>query len=489
MKLPRVQIPKLLRAPIPVTKLSLEMLPFADAASKDLPLAQLLRLSLFQVSVGMAAVLLLGTLNRVMIVELGVPAMVVAAMIALPVLSAPFRALLGFRSDTHRSAIGWKRVPYIWFGSLWQFGGLAIMPFALIVLGGDQTLGPAWAGEALAALAFLMTGLGMHMTQTAGLALACDRATEETRPRVVALLYVMFLVGMGVSALVVGTLLADFSNLRLIRVVQGTAVVTLILNMIALWKQERMAPMTAAERAAPRPSFKAAWADYARGGQAGRLLGAVALGTAAFSMQDVLLEPYGGQILGLSVGSTTMLTAMWACGAIASFVVAARWLGQGTNPYRIAGRGLLVGIVAFTCVILADPMGSHALFFAGAGLIGAGGGLFAVATLTAAMTMPVAGVAGRGLALGAWGAAQATAAGLGIALGGTLRDLVGHAALAGRLGEGLNAPATGYSVVYNLEILLLFATLIAIGPLVRTVSQKPTGAERRTSIGLADFPT
>jgi BCD family chlorophyll transporter-like MFS transporter len=489
MKLPRVQVPKLLRAPIPLTKLSLGMLPFADAASRDLPLGQLLRLSLFQVSVGMATVLLLGTLNRVMIVELGVPAVVVAAMIALPVLSAPFRALLGFRSDTHRSAIGWKRAPYIWFGSLWQFGGLAIMPFALIVLGGDQTLGPAWAGEALAALAFLMTGLGMHMTQTAGLALACDRATEESRPRVVALLYVMFLVGMGVSALVVGTLLADFSNLRLIRVVQGTAVVTLILNLIALWKQERMAPMTAAERAAPRPSFKAAWADYVRGGQAGRLLGAVALGTAAFSMQDVLLEPYGGQILGLSVGSTTMLTAMWACGAILSFVVAARWLGQGMNPYRMAGRGLLVGIVAFTCVILADPMGSHALFFAGAGLIGAGGGLFAVATLTAAMTMPVAGVAGRGLALGAWGAAQATAAGLGIALGGTLRDLVGHAALAGRLGEGLNAPATGYSVVYNLEILLLFATLIAIGPLVRTVTQHPTGAERRTSIGLADFPT
>ena len=489
MKLPRVQVPKLLRAPIPVTKLSLEMLPFADAASDDLPFGQLLRLSLFQVSVGMATVLLLGTLNRVMIVELGVPAMVVAAMIALPVLSAPFRALLGFRSDTHRSAIGWKRVPYIWFGSLWQFGGLAIMPFALIVLGGDQTLGPAWAGEVLAALAFLMTGLGMHMTQTAGLALACDRATEETRPRVVALLYVMFLVGMGVSALVVGTLLADFSNLRLIRVVQGTAVVTLVLNMIALWKQERMAPMTAAERCAPRPSFKAAWADYARGGQAGRLLGAVALGTAAFSMQDVLLEPYGGQILGLSVGSTTMLTAMWACGAIASFVIAARWLGQGMNPYRMAGRGLLIGIVAFTCVILADPMRSHALFFAGASLIGAGGGLFAVATLTAAMTMPVAGTAGRGLALGAWGAAQATAAGIGIAIGGGLRDIVGEAALAGRLGEGMNAPATGYSAVYNLEILLLFATLIAIGPLVRTVTKQPTGAGRPTSIGLADFPT
>ncbi len=488
MRVPRVPLPKLLRAPIPVNRLSIGMLPFADAASDDLPLRQLLRLSLFQVSVGMATVMLLGTLNRVMIVELGVPAGVVAAMIALPVLSAPFRALLGFRSDTHRSAIGWKRVPYIWFGSLWQFGGLAIMPFSLIVLSGDQTLGPPWAGEVLAGLAFLMTGLGMHMTQTAGLALACDRATEETRPRVVALLYVMFLVGMGISALVVGTLLADFSNLRLIRVVQGTAVATLLLNLVALWKQERMSPMTAAERATPRPSFAAAWADYASGGKAGRLLGAVALGTAAFSMQDVLLEPYGGQVLGLSVSETTLLTAIWAVGAILGFALAARWLAQGMNPYRMAGRGLLVGIVAFTCVIFASPMNSPALFFAGAGLIGNGGGLFAVATLTAAMTMPVGGLAGRGLALGAWGAAQATAAGAGIALGGGLRDLVGEAALSGRLGVALNAPATGYSAVYNLEIVLLFATLIAIGPLVRTVTTQST-AGRHARIGLADFPT
>ena len=94
------------------------MLPFSDAASADLPLGRLLRLSLFQVSVGMATVMLLGTLNRVMIVELGVAASLVATMAALPVLIAPFRALLGFQSDTHRSAIGWKRAPYMWFGAL-----------------------------------------------------------------------------------------------------------------------------------------------------------------------------------------------------------------------------------------------------------------------------------------------------------------------------------------------------------------------------------
>ena len=122
-------------------------LPFADAASEGLPLSQLLRLSLFQVSVGMATVLLLGTLNRVMIVELSVPAVIVAVMIALPVLIAPFRALLGFRSDTYRSALGWKRIPYLWFGSLWQMGGLAVMPFALLVLSGQQQVGPDMGGR------------------------------------------------------------------------------------------------------------------------------------------------------------------------------------------------------------------------------------------------------------------------------------------------------------------------------------------------------
>ncbi|MEL7183209.1 MAG: PucC family protein, partial [Pseudomonadota bacterium] len=211
--------------------LALKALPFSDAGSTALPLPQLLRLSLFQVSVGMAAVMLLGTLNRVMIVELGLPAVLVAVMIALPVLVAPFRALLGFKSDTYRSAIGWKRVPYLWFGTLWQFGGLAIMPFSLLVLGGyDQIDIPPFTGEVAAALAFLMTGLGMHMTQTAGLALAADRADDETRPRVVALLYVAFLVGMLVSSLLIGWLLRDFDPVVLIQVVQGTAVATLVLN-------------------------------------------------------------------------------------------------------------------------------------------------------------------------------------------------------------------------------------------------------------------
>jgi len=469
-----------------IRNLTIRSLPFADAISDQLPLGELLRLSLFQISVGMASVMLLGTLNRVMIVELGVMAWIVAIMIAIPVLVAPFRALLGFRSDTYRSAIGWKRIPYLWFGSLWQFGGLAIMPMGLLVLSGDQVAGPEWAGEVGAALAFLLTGLGMHMTQTAGLALAADRATEETRPQVVALLYVMFLIGMGVSALIIGTLLRDFSPLLLVQVVQGAAVVTIVLNVIALWKQEKVNPMTKAEREAPRPQFADAWRDLTQGNSAARLLIVVFIGTLAFNMQDVLLEPYGGEVLGLSVSATTLLTTMWAIGALCGFGFAARWLKTGLCTYRMASRGILIGLCAFCAVIFAGPMSSTPLFFAGAFGIGLGGGLFAVSTLTAAMTLTTTGTAGKGLALGAWGAAQATAAGLSIFIGGALRDVINFAATNGSLGPGLQSNTTGYTAVYHIEVGLLFVTLVALGPLVRT---RKSDDRAPAPIGLPEFPT
>ena len=138
-------------------------------------------------------------------------------------------------------------------GSLLQFGGLAIMPFALIVLSGD-THGPVAFGQAGAALAFLLVGAGLHTTQTAGLALATDLAPPDARPRVVALLYVMLLVGMVASSLVFGALLTNFAQVRLIQVIQGAALVTMVLNMIALWKQEARDP-TRTSHDRPRPRF------------------------------------------------------------------------------------------------------------------------------------------------------------------------------------------------------------------------------------------
>lgn len=464
------------------TGVGTRFLPFADVATAEVPLGRLLRLSLFQVSVGMATVLLIGTLNRVMIVEMGMAAWLVATMVALPLLFAPFRALVGYRSDTHRSVLGWRRVPYIWMGSLIQFGGLAIMPFSLILLSGD-TLGPAWVGQAGAALAFLMVGAGMQTAQTAGLALATDIAAPHTRPRVVALMYLMLLVGMVVSGLVFGLLLADFSQMRLIQVVQGAAMLTMVLNVVALWKQEARGGRTVTADL-PRVPFGTIWRNFSKHARATRYLWAVGLGSAAFSMQDIILEPYGGEILGMGVGATTSLTALMAAGAIAAFALAARVLARGFDACRLAALGSLVGIIAFSAVVFAEPLHSIPLFRIGVALIGFGGGLFSVGTLTAAMGLESGGM--NGLALGAWGAVHATSTGLAIAFGGVLRDVVSGLATSGALGSALTNPATGYSFVYHCEIYMLFASLIAIGPLVRTAHQSSTPSSKK--FGLAEFP-
>ncbi len=455
-------------------RLGPHLLPFADAVSAELPLGRLLRLWLFQVTVGMAAVLLIGTLNRVMIVELGVPAWLVAVMVSLPLVFAPLRALVGHQSDHHRSALGWKRLPYLWFGTLAQFGGLAIMPFALILLSGDSNA-PEWVAHAAAALAFLLVGAGLHTVQTVGLALATDISPVSNRPRVVALLCTMLLVGMVVSAIVFGWLLDPFSQIKLIQVIQGAAAVTVILNGIAIWKQEPRG----ASRRGPAPagtSFRQSWTTLTARGNALRLFVATGLGTAAFSMQDILLEPYGGQILKLSVAATTILTAALAGGGLFGLALAARRLNKGADPHRVAALGALAGIAAFSAVIFAAPLQSALVFGAGVTLIGFGAGLFAHGTLTASMAIAQAGE--TGIALGAWGAVQASAAGIAIATGGILKDVVSDLAVRGSLGEALAEASTGYSVVYHIEIALLFATLVAIGPLVRSAN----GPSRSTSL-------
>jgi BCD family chlorophyll transporter-like MFS transporter len=457
-----------------------KLLPFADVVTGDLPLSRLLRLSLFQVTVGMAATLLIGTLNRVLILEMGVAAWLVALMVALPLVFAPLRALVGFKSDQHRSVLGWRRVPYIWIGTLLQFGGLSIMPFALILLSGD-THWPLWFSYVASAFAFLLVGAGMQTTQTAGLALATDIASEQSRPRVVALMYVMLLVGMVISGIIFSFFLNPFSQFQLIQVVQGAATVTIVLNIIALWKQEARQPHLT-HPAKERPNFKESWSSFASQKKMKRFLITLGLGTAAFSMQDIILEPYGGEILHLSVSQTSLLTALMSAGALCAFALAARWLSKGMDAYRIAGLALVTGLVAFSAVIFAEPMDSPLLFRFGATFIGFGAGLFSVSTLIIAMQMENLGM--TGMAIGAWGAVNTMASGIAISIGGLIRDVVSDLAQKGYLGDALENPAIGYMFVFHLEIYLIFATLIALGPLVVYQRKRATISK----FGLADLP-
>ncbi len=460
-----------------IRRVTPRFLPFADVGTEDVPLSRLLRLSLFQVAVGMAMVLLVGTLNRVMIVELGVPAAIVGVMLALPVVFAPFRALIGHRSDNHVSAFGWRRVPFIWKGTLLQFGGFAIMPFALLVLSdfGESWRYPDWIGQAAAALSFLLVGAGVHMVQTVGLALATDLVKEEDQPRVVGLMYVVLLLGMMVSAFVFGFLLENYNPAKLIQVIQGAAVVTVALNLAAMWKMESRNRQRALEmKTARTPAFAESWNRLTTVPGAMTLLVVIALGTAGFGMADVLLEPYGGQVLGMTVAQTTRLTVVLALGSLVGFGLASRVLGRGASPLALAWWGGLVGVGAFAMVVSSAVSGGVAMLIAATLVAGFGAGLFSHGTLTA--TMRAAPRDQIGLALGAWGAVQTTAAGVAIAIGGVVRDVI--------VASGSDA-TTPYVTVFVIEMVLLAAAIVAAFPMMRREVARMR-RDRRSDVAPAD---
>jgi BCD family chlorophyll transporter-like MFS transporter len=264
-------------------------------------------------------------------------------------------------------------------------------------------------------------------------------------------MYVMLLVGMIVSAFVFGALLETYTPGRLIQVIQGCAVVTIVLNSIAMWKQEAR-DRNRASAPVPDLGFAAAWARLAQRPGTLRLLAVVALGTAGFGMADVLLEPFGGQVLSMTVAQTTRLTVILAFGSLVGFGLASRWLGRGARPMGVACGGALVGIPAFAMIVASAAFLSVPLLVAATLAAGFGAGLFGHGTLTA--TMRAAPGDQIGLSLGAWGAVQTTAAGIAIAVGGVIRDALVVTNMAGA------DAAHPYIPVFALEAALLSLAVI-----------------------------
>jgi MFS transporter, BCD family, chlorophyll transporter len=190
-----------------------------------------------------------------------------------------------------------------------------------------------------------------------------------------------------------------------------------------------------------------------------RLLVVIALGTAGFGMADVLMEPFGGQVLLMSVAQTTKLTILLAFGSLVGFGLASRWLARGSHPMDVAALGAAVGVPAFCLVILSAIDLSMPMLIGGTLMAGFGAGLFGHGTLTA--TMRAAPRDQIGLALGAWGAVQTTAVGVAIAVGGMIRDAIAMSPTAGSRSAGAYVP------VFAVEAGLLVLALIAAIPLLR----------------------
>jgi BCD family chlorophyll transporter-like MFS transporter len=415
---------------------------------------RVLRLGLIQFGIGLSLAPISGALNRVLITDLNIPAVAVGFLIALHYFLSPVRVMIGYRSDMARSAGTW-RTPYVILGVMLTFGGLACAPFALILLGGEGVL-TFWPAMIVCSLIFAAYGIGINIVETVYLALVSDITPPNQRGRVITVLWVMLVLGTVTSAIIVSGILIDYSHQLLIQVMQASAVVFVILTVIAMWGQERLRPdgtiISLAQSVRIRLTLWESLRVLGSHKTLKTLFALIFMATMAFATHDVLLEPYGGQVLGMSVSATMGLTALWGIMTMVGVGTAGYLLWRKPLPVLLIGLGCTVGLVGFGMITAASPNPVINVFQFGVAFVSLGRGLFLVGSVV--LVMSLTDISHAGLLLGAWGIVQAMAQGIGTIGGGLVRDLV--QAATGNV-------AGGYQIVYlsSLSLLLLVVLLLA----------------------------
>ncbi|NJP07396.1 MAG: BCD family MFS transporter [Chloroflexaceae bacterium] len=417
------------------------------------------RMAAFPLGIGLTSVLVNGTLNRVMIVEQGLPTSFVGLCFALPLLIAPVRIWLGYQSDT-RPLWGLRRTPYILAGTLLSMIGM--LAATLLVLALDPSNMMLFGLLSIAVLvAFLAYGLGRQMGSNTFEALLADTFHGPQRPRAVTLFKVVMFVGIIGTAITLGVLLDPFSPARLTAITAGAVLLTLFLTVLAVVGQERVGDHTQKAIAEARAlSFRATmttvlWPDpHLR-----RFFLIVVLVVVGTMAQDILLEPYGGLVLGMTPGATTHLTALWGMGTVLAMLAAGLGLIQRVGYLPVLRSGLVLTMMVFSGLIVAGALGDILAFQAFVFVLGLGTGLSAAGLLTAVIEYTT--TARAGILMGVWGMAQESGNALAGLFGGSVVDIV-------RLLSSNNT-WLAYSTVFALEAGLLLVALL----LVRRVPGQP----------------
>ena len=438
---------------------------------------RVLRLGLFQFGMGVSLAPITGTLNRVLIHELAISAGFVAALMSIHYFVSPIRTVVGHISDQKRMAGRW-RTPYLVLGAMLTYGGLATAPFSLILFSPESNL-QGWMVYGFSITIFLVYGIGVNIVETSYLALVSDITSDGERGKTLAVLWLMLVIGTVVGSLVVGLLLTNYTHYNLIRVMQGSAVVFLICTLLALFNQEKMRPdgtlvaeVSRQARQSLGKSIKTLWQSSALRGMF--LIFFVA--TLGFGTHDILLEPYGGEVLGMSVTATTFLTAIWGISMIIAIIIAGWWLWRGQASGKLLIAGGVAGILGFGIVALSGYWGGPWFFQLGVSIIGMGRGLFIVGSI--AIVMQLADNAHTGLFLGMWGVVQALAQGFGTIGGGVARDYIQFTT---------NNVVLGYVGVYI--VAGLFLVFMVGYMIVRRIDRRLANGEIRSPwSGLQDIP-
>ncbi|PTX98967.1 MFS transporter [Opitutus sp. ER46] len=401
-----------------------------------------LRLAAFPVAYGLSGVLVGGTINRVMIAELGVPATLVAALFAIPLALSPLRLWFGFWSDQH-PILGRRREPYMVLGALVL--GLGLCGIAAIT---RPDVSAAWLAT-FGVLTFTVYGLGRNLAHTAYQALVAEIFPARQRGRAMTLYEVATLVGSVAGAGIIGRKLEHYDPTQLLAVAGGVAVAVLALTLIAAPRQEVLSLATArAERAGELPFGQVLREFVLADPQIRRLFVVVVCTFTGTLAQDVLLEPYGALVLGLSVGQTTRLTMFWGMGVLIAMLLSGllllRWLG----PLRLMRVGLTASIIVFSGVAALGIAGAAAQFRWLVLALGLCTGLTGAGMLAsvAQFTTPER----AGMLMGVWGMANMVGHAVGSLMGGAIVDVM-------RLWTG-NA-LLAYTTLFAAEVALLVLAL------------------------------
>jgi BCD family chlorophyll transporter-like MFS transporter len=441
---------------------------------KSLGWAGVIRLGLVQAAIGSVVVLATSTLNRVMVVELALPAVFPGLLVALHYAVQMARARVGHGSD-----VGGRLTS-------WILGGMVVLGLGGVGAAASVALlSISHVGGMIAAIvAYAVIGLGVGACGTSLLVLLAKSVEAARRPAAATLTWVMMFVGFVITTAVAGQLLDPYSHTRLIAVVAAICLADVAVTALAIWNVESglTAPSLAADpgRAAHRASFRQSLAQVWRERTARHFTIFIFVSMLAYSGQELLLEPFVARVFGLSPGQSARVASLQHAGALVGMVLVAilgtalvrRRGSRGIRVWTVGGCAAsavaLVGLVVAALNPADWPLRENMF------VLGVANGVFAVAAIGSMMTLVSAdGPERQGLRMGLWGAAQAIAFAVGGALSAGAVDLATHLLV-------VRPPA--YALVFALQAgLFVAAAIVALG--VAATSAKPSDQSADVGIG------
>ena len=442
----------------------------------------IVRLGLVQACLGAIVVLTTSTLNRVMVVELALPALLPGLLVALHYLVQVTRPRMGFGSD-----MGGRRTP-------WIVGGMAVLATGGVL----AAVGTAWmasnrsAGIALALLAFMLIGVGVSASGTSLLVLLAKRVETSRRAPAATIVWMMMIAGFAITAGTAGKLLDPYSPERLVAVTAAVSVLAWVVTLVALYRLEGTAVASAASSAMSpaarpaagteaepeaKPSFTEALSQVWGEPAARRFTIFIFVSMLAYSAQDLILEPFAGTVFGFTPGGSTQLSGVQHGGVLAGMILVAlvghRFAGQALGSLRgWTVGGCLASAVALLGLVVAGFVGPAWPLQATVFALGAANGAFSIAAIASMMRMASEGRHAReGVRMGLWGAAQAVAFGLGGLVGTAASDLARWL---------IGSPGAAYATVFAFEALLFVVSAVLAARLApaETATATASSSER-----------